>query len=127
MKQAIRSLKFSLSGLLHAIKTESNLRYFLLAHIIIITGAIALGVDITSIIFTLFFATFFVCIELLNIAIERLADTIDDVQKIKSGSHYHPGIKMAKDVGASAALVALLLDISMLILIYAPYAFSYFR
>lgn len=50
---------------------------------------------------------FFIVVELLNTAIERLADTFDDCEKKHRGGHYHPGIKMTKDVAASASLVAL--------------------
>lgn len=70
---------------------------------------------------------FFIVIELLNTAIERLADTFDDYEKKHRGGHYHPGIKMTKDVGASASLVALFLyGICLLNLLYGLYMITIF-
>lgn len=86
--------------------------------------------DVSSITFILIlslFGGFFVVIELLNTAIERLADTFDDYEKKHRGGHYHPGIKMTKDVGAAASLVALLLyGMCLLITGYTMYIIMIF-
>jgi len=83
--------------------------------------------DIFVLLSACIFAGFFVVIELLNTAIERLADTVDDCEKTHRGGHYHHGIKLTKDVAAAAALIALLLYIALITLTFLPYVLYYFR
>lgn len=120
MKKTAKSLGHSLEGLRHAWNNETNLRRFILAQALLIILAVALGGDIGSIIMLLIFGGMFVVVELLNTAIERLADTFDDDEKKKHGGHWHPGIKMTKDVAAAAALIALIIDACVVVLIYIP-------
>jgi undecaprenol kinase len=129
MKRATRSLGFALSGLIHAFRHERNLQLFAFGHLMVC--GVLLGVArAQSILFILILSLvggFFIVIELLNTAIERLADTFDDYEKKHRGGHYHPGIKMTKDVGASASLVALFLyGICLLNLLYGLYMITIF-
>lgn len=123
MKKAAKSLGFALSGLWNAFRSERNLRLFALIHILICLGSImVLQIDnaMLFIILITFVGGCFVVIELLNTAIERLADTFDDCEKKCRGGHYHPGIKITKDVAAAASLVALLLYGSSVALFAVP-------
>ena len=121
MKKTVRSLGYSLTGLSHALKSESNLRRFLLGHIALILLAVYLHIDLFSMVLLTFAAGFFVTVELLNTAIERLADTLDDCEKTQRGGHYHPGIKLTKDVAAAASLIALIVYGATLIVVALPY------
>ena len=122
MKKTFQSLGYAISGLVHAIKNERNLRSFLLVHLALLVLAILFHIDILSMLVLTFVAGLFVTVELLNTAIERLADTVDDAEKTRNGGHYHHGIKLTKDVSSAAALIMLLLYVSCILLIAVPYS-----
>ncbi len=122
MKKTVRSLGYSITGLTHALKSEVNLRRFMLGHLLLILLAVWIGIDLFSILLGTIVAAFFTVVELLNTAVERLADTVDDCEKAHRGGHYHPGIKLTKDVAASASLIALIIYCSTILLIALPYA-----
>lgn len=120
MQKTARSLGFAISGLVHAIRTERNLQLFVLAHILIIAAGMLLRFNVFEWLLVGFFGGFFVTAELLNTAIERLADTVDDLEKQRQTGHYHHGIKYTKDIGAAASLIALIIDIVLLALLFTP-------
>lgn len=121
MKKSFNSLGHALRGLSHAIREERNLRAFILGHTALLLLGIILRIDILSLFLATFIAGLFITVELLNTAIERLADTIDDCEKKRNGGHYHLGIKQTKDVASAAALIMLVVYISSIILIAVPY------
>lgn len=127
MKRTVHSLGYSIAGLIHAIKSEKNLRHFLLAHILLMLTGIWFRIDFFSLVILTIMACFFVIVELLNTAIERLADTVDDCEKTHRGGHYHHGIKLTKDVAAAASLVALLLYIALMLMIFLPFTLEYLQ
>lgn len=111
MRRTVHSLGHALRGLAHAFRHERNLSLFLLLHASLTLFIAALshhpaGVAVPLIILS-FFGAFFLVIELLNTSIERLADTFDDTEKKRHAGHYHPGIKITKDVASGASLIAL--------------------
>ncbi len=126
MEKTVKSFGHSIEGFVEAWKYEQNLRKFVIGHLALVLLGIAVGIDLFSLILLSLAAGFFIVVELLNTAIERLADTIDDREKTKQAGHFHPGIKMTKDVGAAASLVALIIYLSLLTLIALPYAFLWF-
>jgi diacylglycerol kinase len=63
----------------------------------------------------------FLAVELMNTAMERLVDTLDDYQKQLLGSHFHLGLKMAKDVASGASLVSLTIVIAVILIILLPH------
>ncbi len=127
MKQTIRSVGHAFSGLSHALRTERNLRRFVIGHGVILMLGLWLGITVLEWILIVVFGGAFMIVELLNTALERLADTFDDCEKKHRGGHYHPGIKMTKDVAAAAALIALSMDILLLCLVFIPRVLQYFH
>lgn len=125
MKKTFKSFGHAVHGLIHAISTERNLKFFILGHTALLTLAIAFRIDLLSILASTFIAGLFVTVELLNTAIERLADTVDDCEKQRNAGHYHHGIKLAKDVSSAASLVMLTLYVGCIALITLSYA-TYF-
>lgn len=114
MKRIVRSMGFALSGLRHAVHEERNIKQFLAGFVAYVLVGLYLGFWVVEwVIVTLTAAGFFI-VELLNTAIERLGDAIDDAEKIKRGGHYHVGIKQAKDIAAAASLMALLVVVVVL-------------
>lgn len=126
MKHTIKSFGYALEGLVHAVKYERNLRRFLLGHALLIALGIAFKIDLFSLILATMTAGFFVVTELLNTAIERVTDTFDDYLKSARGGHEHPGVKMAKDVGSAASLVALTMYGIVVMLAVLPYVLFFF-
>lgn len=121
MQKTARSLGFAVSGLIQALKAERNLRAFVLAHIVIVALGLLLRFGPPQWILIGFFAGIFITAELLNTALERLADTVDDLEKQRMSGHFHPGIKAVKDIAAAASLIALLMDSIFLVLLFAPH------
>lgn len=125
MKRAKKSLGFAIEGLRHAVNTERNLRWFLLGHLGVCALFLLSG-DVLSVIVMSCVAGFFIVVELLNTALERLADTFDDCEKQSQCGHFHPGIKMTKDVAAGAALIAFMLYLAVLSILLALSLLEYY-
>lgn len=121
MKKTAKSLGHSLSGLRHAINTESNIQKFLIGEIVVLMIGIWLDISVAELIFVLICGAAFLIVELFNTAFERLADTFDDDAKKHHGGHYHVGVKQTKDVAAAASLIALLINGLIIVIIYLPY------
>ncbi len=121
MKRTRKSFGHAVEGLVHAVKYETNLRRFIIGHILLVLLGFLLGIDLIFLVLATLTAGFFVVVELINTAIERVTDTFDDHLKTARGGHEHPGVKMAKDVGSAASLVALAIYGAMLTLILLPY------
>ncbi len=121
MKKAARSFGYAFSGFVHAIRSERNLRFFSFGHIALLCIGMIVRVDLLSLIIATFAASLFIVTELLNTAIERLADTVDDCEKTRLGGHFHIGIKQTKDVASAASLIMLTMYGCTIMLIALPY------
>lgn len=126
MKRIAKSVGFALSGFKHAVKTERNIQQFLGGLLVYCIVGLLLGYWIDEWVIVFMASTFFLMMELLNTAIERLADVVDDQEKKKNGGHYHQGIKQAKDVAAAASLFAFLMVGILLVLILSAHIAPYF-
>lgn len=93
-------LGFALSGLVHAVRTERSLRTQLatFAAVLIVLAMVRPAALWWALI--LLASSAVIAAELINTAIERLADELHPEQ--------HPGIRIAKDCAAAAVLVAVL-------------------
>jgi diacylglycerol kinase len=67
----------------------------------------------------------FVSVELLNTAIERLTDVLDDQKKVVGRNHYFKMLKAAKDTGAAASLISLIAMIAVTCIVFSPYVNIY--
>lgn len=126
MKKIARSFGYSITGLVHALHSERNLRCFILGHSALLLLGISFGIDLLSLLVITIIAGMFIVVELLNTAIERLADTLDDCEKTRLGGHDHLGIKQTKDVASAAALVMLTVYLACATLMTLPYIFYFF-
>ena len=109
MRKIYKSLGFALAGLIHATIEERNIRLFFGGEFVAIVILTRVQASMMGWIFVLLTGALFLITELLNTALERLADTLHDCEKCNHGTHYHVGIKHTKDVGAAASLIALTL------------------
>lgn len=97
-KSLIESFNYAVTGIIHALKKEANMKiHFAMAIIVLVSS---LFFDFTKIeLLMLFFAiTLVIMAELFNTAIERTVDLVTD--------KYHPLAKAAKDVAAGGVLIA---------------------
>ncbi|MDD5056021.1 MAG: diacylglycerol kinase family protein [Candidatus Peribacteraceae bacterium] len=120
MRLTIKSLGHALSGLKHAFVQERNVRKFLMLWGGLAVAALLLKFEIVQWIIFLLVGLCFLTVELINTAIERITDTIDDDRKQANSGHFHPGIKMAKDVAAAASLLALIMFGIVQVLLFLP-------
>ncbi len=100
----LRSLRFALDGLWHALKTERNLKLFTFLYVLslLISGALHISLlDWEIVIFT---GGIFLAFELINTAIEHFTDAFDDHVKAQN-DHKTAAIKATKDIAAGASLV----------------------
>jgi undecaprenol kinase len=121
MKRIQKSFGHALDGLVHAIKTERNLQLFIPVYIVLLLLALPVIRVLWEWIALLMAGGVFLSIELINTSFERLLDVLDDQKKILGSNHYHSTVKAAKDVGAAASLVALLMLIAVVVIVFWPY------
>ena len=108
-----KSFSHAFRGFNSLFREEHNARIHLVAAICAIGVGVWLGISrlewiaICSVIAFVFFA------ELINTAIENLADTIS--------LDYHPKIKIAKDVASASVLIMAILSLIVAGIVFLPY------
>lgn len=85
-------------GLIHAVRTERHMRVHLVATCLVIACALFFHTSRFETLSLIAWVTLVISLELVNTAIERTVDLVTDEQR--------PLAKQAKDVAASAVLVA---------------------
>ncbi|MBI2597189.1 diacylglycerol kinase family protein [Candidatus Daviesbacteria bacterium] len=112
-KFSILSFKLALEGFIAALKEEPNLKFHLLAGLIVVLAAFYFKVSKNDWIFLIILIGFVISIELTNTAIEAVVDAFTDKE--------HPGAKLAKDISAGAVLVAAVTAAVLGIIIFLPF------
>ena len=120
MKRIKKSFGHALDGCIHAMQTERNLQIFVAIYVIVLIAGACAQLLTWEWLALLLAGTGFMAIELLNTAIERLADVLDDQKKRMGRSHYVM-LKATKDVGAAAALIGLVAVILVVGIVFWPY------
>lgn len=118
-KQSFRArLGFALQGLRHAVRTESSLRLQLVALAATVLALLILRPGVLWWALVLLSGAGVVAAELLNTAIERLADHLHP--------EVHPGIRVAKDCAAAGVLLAALgaLAVAAALLVHLLHSWS---
>ncbi|GAA4203399.1 diacylglycerol kinase family protein [Pedobacter jeongneungensis] len=111
----IKSFKYAFNGLKLFFMTEHNGRVHLFAAIVAIGLSFYLKISgmewiaILSVISAVFVA------EILNSAVEKLADVVSP--------DYHPKIKIVKDLAAAAVLVTAFLAVAVGVIVFIPKLF----
>jgi diacylglycerol kinase len=118
VKSRSESFRFAFEGLVSLLKTEHNARIHLVAAAAAVTAGIILKVDLLEwcmlvLVIGLVFLT-----ELINTAIETIADAID--------SDWNEKIKKAKDLSAAAVLTAAIISAITGGIIFLPKLISLF-
>lgn len=125
MKHIRKSFSFALEGFTHAVKMERNLQLFLPVYVLLLILGGMVRLITWEWLALILAGGLFLSVELLNTAIERLTDVLDDDRKVVGRNQYHAIIKAAKDVGAAASLVSLIAVIAVVCIVFAPYVNMY--
>lgn len=100
LRKWIKSANDAIEGILHAAKTQRNIRYHLYAAIVILMTAFVLGVRKTDFVLLVTLAILVISIEMINTAVEIITDILF--------KEYDPRAKAIKDTAAGAVLVTAL-------------------
>ena len=112
-KFSILSFKYAYEGLIAALKEEPNLKFHLLAGILVIILSFILKISKQDFLIIILVIGFVITVELTNTALESVVDHFV--------SKEHPGAKLAKDISAGAVLVAAVTSAIIGIIIFLPY------
>jgi diacylglycerol kinase len=99
-------------GVLGAIKSERNVRIQIIIYIVAFLLGWLLGLPAASLALILLVGSFIVCLELINTALETLANVINP--------NYHEALRNVKDMAAGAVLIASLAAIAIGLLLFIP-------
>lgn len=105
MRNRLASFAYAWQGLRYCFITQPNLRIQLLAAICVLFLADYHGLSAISKALLLLTIGLVIVSELINTAIEKLADVV--------APEYHSGIKIVKDVAAAAVLSAAVLAVAI--------------
>jgi len=120
-KHMIQSAANAYAGLRYALKTERNIRIFLTTYFLFFLLALRFSFSAGEWMIFLLAGGFFVTVELLNTAMERIADAMDDHCKREHRADCFTAIRHAKDIGAAASLVSLLVVVLIMLFLFVPY------
>lgn len=115
----ISSLQFAITGIITAVKEESNMRKHLLVALLVILAGLIFRIDRFDWLM-LFLALFLVlAMELVNSAIENVVDLAADY-------NFHMRAKRAKDMAAGAVLIISLFAVLVGLFVFLPKIWSLF-
>jgi undecaprenol kinase/diacylglycerol kinase (ATP) len=112
MKKQLLSFKYAFNGFKIAIREEHNFRIHLIAIVLVIAASYYFKISTTEWLVILLSIGMVITGELINTAIENLADIISP--------EYNTQIKKAKDTAAAAVLFASIISIIVALLIFIP-------
>lgn len=92
------SFTWAFEGIVYVLRTQRNMRIHMAAGLLALVGALLLGVTRLEFIAVLGAVSLVLIAEMVNTAIEAAIDALV--------THFHPLVKVAKDVAAGAVLVA---------------------
>ena len=126
MKKTVKSFRYALAGIIHAIATERNFPLFLVSFGLELILAFSLGINHFEWVILIMAGGMFLSVELLNTAIERQSNAFSEDRPRFSAS-FDRGIKLTKDVAAAASFISLLLVISVSLIVLLPRIFPLIR
>ena len=112
MKNFIKSLGFAIQGIGKTIETEANFKTHLVMAFIVVVSGVILSVSILEWIAILILIGLVLSAELMNTAIELLADEVS--------MKYNNRIKKAKDAMAGAVLILSVFAAIIGLIIFTP-------
>ncbi|MDK2888142.1 MAG: diacylglycerol kinase [Thermoanaerobacter sp.] len=114
-----KSFGYALAGLAYALRTQPNMRFHLLAALVVVVAALWLRIEERDFLLVLLAITLVMMAEMFNTALERVVDLCT--------GRYHPLAKIAKDVAAGAVLLAALNSLIVGLVVFYPYLLVFIR
>ena len=112
MRAFLNRVKYAWQGWLSFFRWEKNGQLQLLIAILVILTGFALKVSLTEWMILLSCIGMVVSLEMINSALEKLSDHVTP--------HFHPSIKLVKDIAAGAVLWAALVSSIIGVIIFLP-------
>lgn len=95
--------RYSLCGLIYALRHEQSFRYEAAVMMIILAVIMIFHVPFNISVLMIFAWAFVMCLELINSSVEKAFDLIDE--------HYRPEIKAGKDMLSASVFIAVCINI----------------
>lgn len=112
LSRFFRSFKFAAQGIASAVKREQNIRFHILAGLLVLLAAFFTGISYTEWLVVIGLIGGMIALEMVNSAIERVVDL--------ASPDIHPLAKEAKDIAAGAVLVFAAASAIIGLLIFLP-------
>ncbi len=116
MRKFFKAFDYAWSGILHGVKAERNLKFHLLAAIVVIFAGLFTGVSLIEWSIVVLLIGGMLALEMMNAAIERVVDLVT--------FENHPLAKHAKDLAAGAVLVYAISSVVIGLIIFVPKWFN---
>jgi diacylglycerol kinase (ATP) len=94
----LQSFNFAFEGIVHVLRTQRNMRIHFSLAVVVLVGALAIGVSRMELVALLLAISFVLIAEMLNTALEAAIDV--------STTSFDPLAKLAKDIAAGGVLIA---------------------
>jgi diacylglycerol kinase (ATP) len=94
----LQSFNFAFEGIIHVLRTQRNMRIHFAIAVVVLVGALAVGVRRLELVALLIAISFVLIAEMLNTALEAGIDV--------ATTSFDPLAKLAKDIAAGAVLIA---------------------
>lgn len=114
----MKNIHYALQGLLAALRSEKNMRFHVVAAVLVIAAGIWLHISTVEWLVIILCIALVISFELMNTAIEQLCNIVM-IQK-------HPVIKNVKDIAAGAVLIVSIASGVVGILIFLPKLLLFF-
>lgn len=113
MRKLLASFKYAISGIVHAFRSERNMKIHGIALILVVAFAAYLGITAVEWVLLLLTIGLVLAMELMNTAIEALVNLVTE--------EYRRFAAIAKNVAAGAVLFCAFVAIIIGLIIFLPY------
>ena len=116
MRKFFKAFDYAWSGILYGVKAERNLKFHLVAAIVVILAGLYTGLSMIEWSIVVLLIGGMLALEMMNAAIERVVDLVT--------LENHPLAKHAKDLAAGAVLVYAISSVVIGLIIFVPKWFN---
>lgn len=112
IKQRVKSFSYAIQGFKTLFQSEHNARIHAVFTLVVVVLGVFFEINRVEWLFVFLAIAFVFAMELMNSAIEYLADTVT--------KEINPGIKKAKDLAAAGVLMAAIFAVSVGLVVFIP-------
>ena len=116
MRKFFKAFDYAWNGILYGVKAERNLKFHLVAAIVVILVGFFTGLSVIEWSIVVLLISGMLAFEMMNAAIERVVDLVT--------LENHPLAKRAKDLAAGAVLVYAISSVVIGLIIFVPKWFN---